>query len=74
MAFDAADGKMLFKHSTGQPVGGGVITYSVKGKQYVAVAAGMESPNEWRIKGTKAKVVIYSLPDKHEFAKAADSR
>ncbi len=64
MAFDELNGNMLYKHATGQPVGGGVITYAVNGKQYIAVAAGMESQAEWRIKGTRAQVFIFSLPAK----------
>jgi alcohol dehydrogenase (cytochrome c) len=63
LAFDAATGKMISKKKTDGPIGGGIITYSINGKQYVAVAAGMNN----QIMGTKsgpASVVIYALPDK----------
>lgn len=63
LAFDAATGKILFKDRAGGPIGGGVITYAVAGRQYVAVAAGMKNA----IMGTEsgpASVVIYSLPEK----------
>ncbi|HWR51361.1 MAG TPA: PQQ-binding-like beta-propeller repeat protein [Bryobacteraceae bacterium] len=40
LAFDAASGKVLLRNKAGGPVGGGVVTYMVNGKQYVAVAAG----------------------------------
>jgi PQQ-dependent dehydrogenase (methanol/ethanol family) len=40
LALDARDGKTLYSFDTGGPVAGGVITYEVKGKQYVAVASG----------------------------------
>ena len=40
LALDARDGKTLYSFDTGGPIAGGVITYEVKGKQYVAVAAG----------------------------------
>ncbi len=63
LAFDAATGKILFQGQTGGPIGGGVVTYSVAGRQYVAVAAGMKNA----IMGTDsgpASVVIYALPVK----------
>lgn len=40
LALDARDGKTLYSFDTGGPLAGGVITYQVKGKQYVAVASG----------------------------------
>ena len=36
----ARNGKRLYTFDTGGPIAGGVITYDVKGKQYVAVASG----------------------------------
>lgn len=43
LAFDAASGKELFRLNTGGPIGGGVVSYAVKGKQYVAVMSGRPS-------------------------------
>jgi alcohol dehydrogenase (cytochrome c) len=40
LALDARDGKTLYSFDTGGPIAGGVITYEVQGKQYVAVASG----------------------------------
>jgi PQQ-dependent dehydrogenase (methanol/ethanol family) len=40
LALDARDGKTLYSFDTGGPIAGGVITYEVKGRQYVAVASG----------------------------------
>ena len=40
LALDARNGKKLYGFDTGGPIAGGVITYDVKGKQYVAVASG----------------------------------
>ena len=40
IALDARNGKRLYTFDTGGPIAGGVITYDVKGKQYVAVASG----------------------------------
>lgn len=61
-AFDSDNGKLLWKGSTGLMNAGGVITYAVKGKQYVAVAAGLKS-SLWSGVGTspKCKIVIYAL-------------
>jgi len=39
-ALDARDGKPLWNFQTGGQIHGGVVTYLVEGKQYVAVAAG----------------------------------
>ena len=61
LAFNAADGRQLFKANTGSPVGGGVITYLAGGKQYVAVATGITSMS-WQTKAGNAKVVVYGLP------------
>jgi alcohol dehydrogenase (cytochrome c) len=41
LAFNAATGAQLASVPTALPVGGGVITYAVSGRQYVAVAAGL---------------------------------
>jgi len=40
LALDARSGKTLYSFDTGGPIAGGVITYDVNGKQYVAVASG----------------------------------
>ncbi|MCO6025489.1 PQQ-binding-like beta-propeller repeat protein [Prevotella cerevisiae] len=61
-AFDSETGKLLWKGSTGLMNAGGVITYAIKGKQYVAVTAGLKS-SLWTGVGAsaKCKIVIYSL-------------
>ncbi|HEY3414066.1 MAG TPA: PQQ-binding-like beta-propeller repeat protein [Armatimonadota bacterium] len=60
LAFDAANGKILLKTKAGGPVGGGVITYSIGGKQYIAVAAGMKN-DLMGVKSGPASVAIYAL-------------
>jgi alcohol dehydrogenase (cytochrome c) len=40
LTLDARDGHTLYKFNTGGPIAGGVITYEVQGRQYVAVASG----------------------------------
>lgn len=39
-ALDKTDGKVLFQHAMGGSVAGGIVTYAVDGKQYVALTAG----------------------------------
>ena len=43
IALDAKTGKVLYRFNTGGPVGGGVVTYAVDRKQYVAVMSGQPS-------------------------------
>lgn len=40
LVLDAKTGKKLYRFQTGGPIAGGVVTYEVKGRQYVAVASG----------------------------------
>jgi alcohol dehydrogenase (cytochrome c) len=61
LAFNVADGKLLWKQKTGAPVGGGVITYLAGGKQYVAIATGITSMS-WKTNAGNAKVVVFALP------------
>ena len=42
-AYDASNGKRLWQHYNGQGHDGGIITYTAKGKQYVAVMTGWGS-------------------------------
>jgi glucose dehydrogenase/mono/diheme cytochrome c family protein len=58
LALDARDGKTLYSFPTGGPIAGGVITYEVKGKQYVAVSSGF-SGGSIPLTGS-ATVVIFS--------------
>ena len=39
-AFDAESGKMLWEQTLGGPIQNSTITYSVNGKQYIAVLSG----------------------------------
>jgi alcohol dehydrogenase (cytochrome c) len=59
-AFDAATGKLLYQFDTGGSVGGGVATYSVGGKQYVAVESGNRSRASLQGDGS-AMVFVFSL-------------
>jgi alcohol dehydrogenase (cytochrome c) len=62
MAFNTRTGAIRWHYGTGQPIGGGVVTYRVAGKQLVAVAAGMHAPVTWKLKSPPAKVVVFGLP------------
>ncbi len=46
LALDARSGDVLYRFNTGGPIGGGIVTYAVGGKQYVAAASGSPS-NFW---------------------------
>jgi len=40
LALDARDGKTLYSFNTGGPIAGGIVTYELEGRQYIAVASG----------------------------------
>jgi outer membrane protein assembly factor BamB len=59
LAFDARTGKTLYSFNTGGSVAGGIISYDIGGKQYVAAASGLIS-GWFGGTGTTA-VVIFAL-------------
>jgi PQQ-dependent dehydrogenase (methanol/ethanol family) len=73
LALDARTGDVLYRFNTGGPMGGGIVTYAVSGRQYVAAVSGSPS-NFWvetpRLslesaggKGAGAPtVVVFALP------------
>lgn len=61
-AFDQSDGVIRFRYNTGQPIGGGIVSYSVSGKQYIAIASGLDAPLTWQTKSSPASVVVLTLP------------
>jgi alcohol dehydrogenase (cytochrome c) len=44
IALDVATGRELFRHNTGGPVGGGIVSYESGRTQFIAVASGRPSP------------------------------
>ena len=44
LVLDARSGNVLYRFNTGGPLGGGVVTYDLEGKQYVAAVSGRPSP------------------------------
>ena len=73
-ALDASTGEPLWKFNVGAPSAGGIISYSVDGKQYVAVETGRGSlvmggyegqwPDTFGKAGFEysASVIVFSLP------------
>ena len=62
-AFNAADGHILLEKEMGDPIGGGIITYMLRGTQYVAVAGGMKNGIVQTQSGP-AWVAIFALSDR----------
>ena len=60
LAIDASNGKTLYRFNTGGSIGGGVISYSVDGKQYVATTSGVVS-GFFGGSGPSA-VMVFALP------------
>jgi alcohol dehydrogenase (cytochrome c) len=58
-AFDAATGKMLWEYQAGAGVNAPAVSYTVGGKQYVAVAAGGNTQLDFK-RGNS--VVVFALP------------
>ena len=63
LAVDAASGNVLYRFNTGGPIGGGISTYEMDGKQYVAVASGNASRTWSPNAGASATMFIFALPD-----------
>jgi alcohol dehydrogenase (cytochrome c) len=61
LALDAESGRTLYESETGGAVGGGIATYEVRGRQYVAVASGNGSRLHWPVTGS-ATVLVFGLP------------
>ena len=60
LVIDARDGKTLYRFNTGGSVGGGVISYKIGNKQYVATTSGVVS-GFFGGSGTSA-VIVFALP------------
>jgi alcohol dehydrogenase (cytochrome c) len=60
LALNALDGEELYRFNTGGSMAGGVVTYEIDQRQYVAAASGNQS-GLWSSTGSPL-VVIFSLP------------
>ncbi len=62
LILDAADGSVLHRFDTGAPNNGGNATYTVDGKQYIALMSGNTSPL-WPTPPAEGQVIVFGLPD-----------
>jgi glucose dehydrogenase/mono/diheme cytochrome c family protein len=60
LAMNASTGEVLYRFQTGGVLGGGVATYEVGGKQYVAVASGNTSFHPYKAAGAPT-ILIFGL-------------
>ena len=62
LVLDAENGKELYRFNTGGPIGAGVVTYEIAGRQYVAVASG--SPSSFWVENNPGTptVFVFALP------------
>jgi alcohol dehydrogenase (cytochrome c) len=65
LALDARDGKELYHFNTGAAIGGGIATYMVGARQYVAVASGGFGLVDFGLHGAPA-LIIFALPANSE--------
>ena len=59
---DARTGTILYEFNTGGAIGGGISTYAVNGRQYIAVTSGSASKTIWKTAGAPT-VIVFALPD-----------
>ncbi|HLG87916.1 MAG TPA: PQQ-binding-like beta-propeller repeat protein [Alphaproteobacteria bacterium] len=61
IALDARTGKPLYRFDMGGPISGGIATYEVGGRQYVAATSGNVN-NFWQAAPGSSTVVVFALP------------
>jgi alcohol dehydrogenase (cytochrome c) len=62
IVLDAQSGDVLYRFNTGGPIGGGIVTYEISGKQYIGVMSGRPS-GFWVDKNSGAPTVfLFALP------------
>jgi alcohol dehydrogenase (cytochrome c) len=62
LAMNARTGKVLYRFNTGGPMNGGVVSYAVNGKQYVAAASGSAS-GFWYAPPGSSTIIVFALPE-----------
>ena len=62
LVLDAENGKEAYRFNTGGPIGGGIVTYQIAGRQYIAVASG--SPSSFWVDQNPGSptVFVFALP------------
>jgi alcohol dehydrogenase (cytochrome c) len=61
LALDANDGKVLYRFNTGGRLNGGMATYEIDNRQYVAVASG-NATAFWRVPPASSTIIVFGLP------------
>jgi alcohol dehydrogenase (cytochrome c) len=64
LTLDARTGEVLYRFNTGGRLNGGIITYAVNGKQYVAVATGAAN-GFWAVPPGSATIIVFALPSEN---------
>jgi alcohol dehydrogenase (cytochrome c) len=62
LVLDARDGRVLYRFNCGGPLNGGIISYAVNGRQYIAVNSG-NATGFWRAAKGSATVLLFALPE-----------
>jgi alcohol dehydrogenase (cytochrome c) len=62
LVLDGKTGEVLYRFNTGGRMNGGVVTYAINGKQYVAVASGAAN-GFWAVPPGAATVIVFALPN-----------
>jgi alcohol dehydrogenase (cytochrome c) len=62
VALDARTGEVLYRFNTGGSMGGGIVTYEVDGKQFIAAASGSPSGFWVDRNGGAPTIVVFALP------------
>ena len=61
---DAKTGEILYEFNTGGAIGGGISSYAVNGRQYIAVTSGSASKTIWKTAGAPT-LIVFALPTGH---------
>ena len=61
LALDARNGNVVYRFHGGGTIVGGVISYAVDGKQYVAAVSGMAA-GFWQAQPGSMTVTVFALP------------
>jgi alcohol dehydrogenase (cytochrome c) len=61
LALDASDGRVLYRFNTGGRLNGGIATYEIDNRQYIAVAAG-NATAFWQVPPASSTIVVFGLP------------
>ncbi|MBK8316412.1 MAG: PQQ-binding-like beta-propeller repeat protein [Acidobacteria bacterium] len=61
LVLDARDGKVLYRFNAGGPLNGGIISYAINGRQYIAVNSG-NATGFWLAAKGSATVLLFALP------------